>query len=267
MPTDQRENQSINHLRVSREEKSKGRLLLVEDHDVNRILIQTMTESLGYNTQLAMDGAEAVAVIDDAYSTDSPIDLVLMDVQMPFMDGYEATRMIRASGVSGESLPIVAITANAYKEDVDCCFASGMQDHIAKPVMIPELQKMLSKWIPDRAGEVADQASLPPSSLADNDSYMSEDLDVRYLARRDQAMSSLASLVRIGTFSDRALKETCNHLHDLIGTAALFGEAELGAKARQLEKGIISWKLADRPKKIRKAVADMMVTAQHGRPA
>ncbi len=267
MHSDQPENQTTDLFATAEEYVPKGHLLLVEDHDVNRIMIQAMIERLGYKAELAADGAEAVAKIDEAYLTKTPIDLVLMDVEMPVMDGYQATRMIRASGVSGQSLPIVAITANAYKEDINCCLASGMQDHIAKPVVIQELQKILIERIPERAGHNTAKVATATAALADNHCYISEELDNRYRARRNQAMSSLSSLVRIGTFTDRALKETCDHLHKLIGTAALFGEAELGDQARKLEKGIISWKLAERPRKIRKAVADMIIIAQTGRPA
>lgn len=240
--------------------ETKAHVLLVDDHDVNRVMLQAMIERLGYRTELAVDGADAVAKIDEAQSENNPIDLVLMDVQMPVMDGYQATRMIRASGLSELNLPIVAITANAYEEDIHCCLASGMQAHMAKPVMMPDLQKLLESWIPESAAGAsvsARQLDVP---------QISEELGNRYRVCRDQTMSSLTSLVRIGTFLDHQLKEVRDHLHKLIGTAAMFDDAALGDQARKLASGIVSWKVSERPQKIRDAVEIMIETAQHGRP-
>ncbi len=234
----------------------KGYLLLVEDHDINQILIKAMTEQLGYRTELATDGAEAVAWIDSARSKNSRIDLVLMDLQMPIMDGLEATRMIRASGLSKHCLPIVAITANADQGDIDRCLAAGMQDHIAKPVMMEELQTVLEERIPRDARK--------PSKLphTDRDLQFSDALNDRYANRRDQAFRSLLNLIQVGTFLDHELNEVSDHLHKLAGTAAMFGEPELGLQAKTLEDGIRDWKRSDRSEKIRQSANALMTIAQ-----
>ena len=126
----------------------KGKILVAEDHDINQILITEMINRLGYQTVLAGNGKDAVAKVDAAAKDNEPFDLVLMDVQMPVLDGYGATDLIRQRGHSGEELPILAITANAYPEDIELCLKSGMQGHIAKPVMIDSLQSALKQWIP-----------------------------------------------------------------------------------------------------------------------
>ncbi|AMO72540.1 ATP-binding protein [Sphingorhabdus sp. M41] len=124
-----------------------GRILLAEDHDINQILIAEMIRKLGYQTVLAVNGQDAIAKLEAAASENMPFDLVLMDVQMPIMDGYEASETIRSKGYSKDVLPILAITANAYPEDIAHCLQSGMQGHIAKPVMIDKLKSSLQEWI------------------------------------------------------------------------------------------------------------------------
>lgn len=236
----------------------KGYLLLVEDHDINQILIKAMTEELGYQTELAADGAEAVAWIDTARSENSPIDLVLMDLQMPVMDGFEATRMIRASGLSKHCLPIVAITANADQEDIDQCIAAGMQDHIAKPVMMQQLQSVLEQ-------RISRNARAPVKPLKTNQEIQfSDELRSRYSDRRDQAIRSLKSLLDTGTFLDFELNEVSDHLHKLTGTAAMFGEPELGAQAKKIEDGLQNWKRSEKPKKIEQYAAVLFAISQTG---
>lgn len=234
----------------------KGYVLLVEDHDINQILIKAMTEELGYQTELAVDGAEAVALVDAARSENSRIDLVLMDIQMPVMDGYEATRMIRASGLSEHCLPIIAITANAYEDDIDQCRAAGMQGHIAKPVIMEELKTVLEESINHGASEA------PKTPPADQPNHFSDELNSLYAGRRDQAMQSLSSLVRSGTFLDHELKEVSDHLHKLAGTAAMFGEPEVGRHAKMLEDGIADWKRSERPDKIQLSASALLASAK-----
>ncbi|MCL2700466.1 MAG: ATP-binding protein [Phycisphaerae bacterium] len=108
------------------------RLLLADDVEINREIVLCMLEPTGIAIDMAEDGAEALAKFQaspDAY------DLIFMDINMPTMDGYEATRQIRASASSeAATIPIIAMTANAFREDVDKCLASGMNAHLAKPV-------------------------------------------------------------------------------------------------------------------------------------
>jgi signal transduction histidine kinase/CheY-like chemotaxis protein len=115
------------------------RVLLVEDHPVNQKLAMTLLQRLGYTADLAENGQQAV----DAVAT-VPYALVLMDMQMPVMDGIEATRLIRASGAK---LPIVALTANAMQSDQDACRAAGMDDFLGKPFSRADLAACLERWI------------------------------------------------------------------------------------------------------------------------
>jgi signal transduction histidine kinase/CheY-like chemotaxis protein/HPt (histidine-containing phosphotransfer) domain-containing protein len=112
------------------------RLLVVEDNVVNQRLALLVLEQMGYRADVAGNGVEALLALDRA-----PYDVLLMDVQMPEMDGLTATRRIRAR--AGRQPVIIAMTANALKEDRDACLASGMDDYLSKPVRVGELQSAL----------------------------------------------------------------------------------------------------------------------------
>jgi len=121
-----------------------GRLLLVEDNFVNQRVAVYMLAKLGHQVEVAKHGREAIDMLSR-----SCYDLVLMDCQMPEMDGFEATRIIRdrASSVLDHEVPVVAMTANAYPEDRARALACGMNDFLAKPVDRPVLAHMLAKWL------------------------------------------------------------------------------------------------------------------------
>ncbi len=124
--------------------KQKRKILLVEDNLVNQKVARIFLKKLGYQTDIAANGSEAITALEKV-----PYGLVLMDCQMPVMDGYEATAQIRKSDskVLNPKLPIVAMTANAMKGDRDKCIAAGMDDYLTKPVDPDQLAGMLKKWL------------------------------------------------------------------------------------------------------------------------
>ncbi len=122
------------------------RILVAEDHDVNQVLIGEMLTKLGYDYELAVDGAEAVAMIRKAEIAENQYDLALMDLQMPYVDGIKATLMVRGHGIDANALPIVALTANAFEQDVNRCIEAGMQAHLAKPLAIEDLRNAVLNW-------------------------------------------------------------------------------------------------------------------------
>ena len=122
------------------------RILLVEDNEFNREIAQEFLEMTGATVECAEDGSEAVALFTASKS--GQYDIILMDVQMPVMDGYEATRTIRASEhPDAKSIPILAMTANAFSEDVAAAVASGMNGHIAKPIDVSALYRLLDSHL------------------------------------------------------------------------------------------------------------------------
>ena len=128
-----------------RESLQGKRILLVEDEPINREIAQALLEDVGFAVDLAEDGAKAVELVQaHAY------DLVLMDMQMPHVNGLDATRQIRQLAVGGD-IPIIAMTANAFAEDRELCLEAGMNDFIAKPVSTSLLYQKLCTWLQKRA--------------------------------------------------------------------------------------------------------------------
>ena len=120
---------------------SGAHILVVEDNDINQQVAREILEGAGVRVTIAADGEQAVAATEQ-----SVFDGVLMDIQMPGMDGYEATRAIRRGG-RGEKLPIIAMTANAMAGDREKALAAGMNDHVAKPIDVSDLFEVLGKWV------------------------------------------------------------------------------------------------------------------------
>jgi PAS domain S-box-containing protein len=120
-----------------------ARILVVEDNLTNQKVAQKMLEALGYTPDLQANGQLGV----DAHAA-APYDLILMDCQMPVMDGYEAARAIRALGPDARDVPIIALTANALEGDRERCLAAGMNDYLTKPLKRERLRTALEQWLP-----------------------------------------------------------------------------------------------------------------------
>ena len=123
----------------------RARILLVEDNPVNQLVAKGMLSKLGCDVVVAAHGGEALSRLEQ-----STFDLVLMDCNMPVMDGYEATRQIRQR-VRWSKLPIVALTANAMPEERERCRSAGMNDYLAKPFRREELAALIDIWVAPKA--------------------------------------------------------------------------------------------------------------------
>ena len=123
----------------------KAKILLAEDNPINQMVAQKMLEKLGLKADVASNGAEAVKVLSE-----TAYDLVLMDCQMPEMDGFDATREIRKQQIKSlndKPLPVIAMTANVMSGDRERCLEVGMDDYVGKPVQMDKLEQVLRKWL------------------------------------------------------------------------------------------------------------------------
>jgi CheY-like chemotaxis protein len=120
----------------------KTSILLAEDNPVNQKITQKLLEKCGFEVEVAANGREAVEAIQKRR-----FDLILMDCQMPVMDGYEATQVIRKIEGGGRRTPIVAITAHAMVGDREKCLEAGMDDYLSKPVNLAKLQQTVNQWL------------------------------------------------------------------------------------------------------------------------
>ncbi|GGF31302.1 hypothetical protein GCM10011611_41820 [Aliidongia dinghuensis] len=186
------------------------RVLIAEDNVINQEIAETILRGAGYRVDLANNGREAVEAV-----AREPYDLVLMDVQMPGVDGLQATREIRAMAGAAGKVPIVAVTANAMLGDRETCLAAGMNDYVSKPFEPDTLLAAVERWISDTVTEVA----LP------GDTVEAGWLDVGHLDRLSAMMSKVRFAVIVETFLGSVLAQ-------LVEFASLARAADLQALAR-----------------------------------
>jgi PAS domain S-box-containing protein len=205
------------------------RLLVAEDNAVNRQLALALLGKLGYEADVVENGREAL----DALESET-YDIVLMDVQMPELDGLEATRLIRHRFGSGEGPTIIAMTANAMEGDREDCLGAGMDDYLSKPIRVDELARALARWRPVRGRETLDPAALDAlvSSLGGGDEgreAVGELVDT-FLDDAGTQMATLHTAVE-----RRDTEEVRLAAHTLKSNGATFGARAFAELCRELE--------------------------------
>ena len=180
---------------VAREALTGCRVLLVEDQPINQQVLQELLEQVGAHVTIAVDGREAVVAVT---RVEGRYDAVLMDLQMPVMDGYEATLLLRRLRTA-EQLPIIALTAHARREERERCLNVGMNDHLVKPVNPDRLYACLMQWIrPGRRQHPAPGECRPEPSVPTAPTFTSEirssDTAVRKILLVDDEPSGIALL-------------------------------------------------------------------------
>ena len=224
-----------------------ARLLVVEDNEVNQKVALGILKKLGYEAALAEDGIAAVQAVEQ-----NEYDLILMDCQMPGMDGFEATARIRRQQAGHRRTPIIAMTAYTTQQDQDKCFTAGMDDCLTKPVRVDVLSAMLQRWLNEiPQGEknmllnALDEATLRPtatfSDIESLDTHLFDELrdmlDAEitacvelFLARSQTRFRDLRSALGKRDFTALA-----NEAHGLKGSSASLGAMRLAAMCRDLE--------------------------------
>jgi two-component system sensor histidine kinase/response regulator len=233
---------------IVEDHQRRGRtVLLVEDNATNRRIAELFLERAGCDVLHAAEGGEALAIL-----ADRSVDLVLMDVQMPGMDGLEATRRIRRDVQGGARLPIVGLTANALKEQVEACRAAGMDDVIAKPIERDRLEAVLERYAPAVGTRTGRHVIRPRAAQAAGSRTAMTGPEIS-LQRFGEVTMGDAALARglVGTFEHSA-EQACADLeaglargdfalarraaHTLVGASANMGAARLEAVAVAMEQ-------------------------------
>jgi CheY-like chemotaxis protein len=211
---------------------TRGRILVVEDNEVNQLVARSMAARLGYAVDVVSDGTQAVSI-----TAEISYGAVLMDCHMPVMDGFEATRAIRHRDGDARHLPIIAMTAGALEEDRDKCLAAGMDAYLTKPVDMDRLGELLAEWVPPVPSPAEDPA-LDPGRLevlrglgpADGQGLLPDAAE----AFRQGVQSSLKSLRQ--AISDRDRDALGQAAHKLKGAAANIGATRAAAICSELER-------------------------------
>ncbi|MBF0341300.1 MAG: response regulator [Magnetococcales bacterium] len=223
-------------------------LLLAEDNEINQQVARELLAKVGVTVTVVENGRQAVDRIAHEH-----FDGILMDLQMPVMDGLDATRAIRREGFWAAEIPIIAMTANAMIQDQEACLAAGMNAHIAKPIDPPTLYAVLAQWIrPARSGNVEPVVTevTPPSPVAgslpdlpglDTESALRImggnqtlflDILVRFVHNQQDVCRLMTGQIEQGDFP--TLERTA---HTLKGIAATIGAPGLSGMAQAIEQG------------------------------
>lgn len=238
---DESDDSLITRFTVRTTTRVSGRVLLVEDNATNQLVAKGLLEQIGVHVDMVSNGLECVQLLErERY------DAILMDCQMPVMDGYEATRMIRSphSNVLHHDTPIIAMTANAMQEDRRKCLDVGMDDYIAKPVDTEKLRKAIVRWVGQKSGdEPAEEI------LAEDDAQsVSVVFDEEAMSQRLMGDNNLIAKVLLTFLDDMprqisAIQQACEEdnaavaavAHRIKGAAANVGGVALSHHANLIE--------------------------------
>ncbi|WP_340820773.1 PAS domain S-box protein [Methanolobus sp. WCC4] len=235
---------------------SNVRILLVEDNIVNQHVAQSMLQKLGLNADIANNGIEAVKAFEKA-----EYDLILMDVQMPEMDGLEATKHIRRSHTlsSDRHTPIIAMTAHAMKGDREMCLEAGMDDYISKPIKLKSLANILDQWLNPlheesyKGVKELEKARLD-TLIFDSDMLMENVMDDLETARRIISIFMTNAPRQLENLKSAINKEEIeninNSAHIVKGASASVGGITLSHFAAEIETAAKSGKIDDLQEKI-----------------
>jgi len=224
-------------------------ILLAEDNEINQEVARGILERWGVNLDIASNGAVAVQMLTSAGAR---YDAVLMDLQMPVMDGFEATRLIRSSG-SYKDVPIIAMTASAMTDDRDRCIAAGMNDHVAKPIDVAELFSILHRWF--KPGSEVPDSSITEVALSEKAGIgfpeVTPGIDLGKAIKRLGGQRILVTVLkefrRLHSEDDRIIREAVEAgsnliakrvAHTLKGLALTVGAEDTGAAAAAIEDAL-----------------------------
>jgi two-component system sensor histidine kinase/response regulator len=229
------------------------RILVVDDNIVNQSVVVHMLRKFGCKTELANDGLQAVAK-----HRAQQFDLILMDCQMPELDGYQATARIRAHEETLETdfrVPIVALTAHALAGEREKCLASGMDDFVPKPIRPSSLRDILNHWLPAAQQPIAVSEEIAPADDLDamKDMFGEDFPELAHLFQSD-SRKRISALHQAATRDDRT--EMIRLTHALSGSASSMGASSLAYLCKTVEAQLKSGALEDLEAAVRTMEAD-----------
>ncbi len=226
---------------VPQESPRKLNILLAEDNPVNRVLAQKLLQKQGHTVTLVNNGIEVLQLWEQSQARQ--FDIILMDVQMPEMDGLQATTRIREREVgTAARIPIIAVTAHAMKGDRERCLAAGMDDYITKPINPAELAKVIQITVPsgtEVATVPADPMIKGPSNAEllarfDGDSELLKELAGIFLQECPRMVDEIRAALRAG--DSKALERAAHALKGSVGNFAMSGPRETAQRLELLAK-------------------------------
>ena len=236
------------------------RVLLAEDNEVNRKLVKTLLEKRGHFVVAAENGRDAMAILER-----DTVDLVLMDIQMPVMDGFEAIRAIRSKELnSGGHLPIIALTAHTMKGNRERCLDAGADDYVAKPIRTPELLAAMDRVLARKPGPSPSEALAPEVPAPDvldaaavldrveGDRELLEELARLFAAECSQNMMGIQQALEA-----RDARRLERLAHTIKGASANLGASRVPLLAGELENQAHSGNLANAAELVRHLVAQV----------
>ena len=233
---------------VAEAEAEATLVLLVDDHPVNRFLLESQLQALGYAAESAEDGVEALEKWQSGRFA-----IVITDCNMPKMDGYELTRRIREREASGDDgiahkrTPIIACTANALGGQAETCFAAGMDDYLVKPVELSQMLKKLNRWLPIPVTSV-----MPPTAMANtpdaaievppvDDSTMAaiwgDDPETRRNTLKDfQRVNEEDATMLLQAVAANDSAQVAYAAHRMLGASRMVGATDFGSICEHIEQ-------------------------------
>ncbi len=218
-------------------EERHGLILVAEDHEVNQTLFKTILENMGNEVHIANNGVEALQA-----SEENDYAVIFMDVQMPEMNGYEATEKIREKGIA---TPIIAATASGIKSEQEKCFSVGMDDILLKPFKKKDIIPLLMKWLPDTSPGPAPAASSSLSPPSDNDEIFNyQEAVSTFMGKEDVVKRVLQSFIdkvngqvplMTDSFASGDMEKLRGEAHSIKGGAWNLEIKRVGDAAKELE--------------------------------
>jgi two-component system sensor histidine kinase/response regulator len=230
---------------ITGRESRPARVLLAEDLTTNQILITAILKRAGHQVDVVETGAAAVEAVQR-----QDYDLVLMDVQMPIMDGLEATRQIRALEGRVTNIPVVALTASVLEQDVEACRAAGMDDFVAKPIDADALLEAVARWVSPKPAD----SSAPLREAQSHEAFLVDREKLQRLRNRigeqlgpliERCVDDAERTCRSIAAPEVRLEDIIRDAHNLKGTSGMLGLARISQLFGEIQARASDRRLVD----------------------